>query len=182
MRRSVAASPDLRVAGVPRQRHPMGHEPVRRRPGRLPSFCLPGLSGCAVEPVGRAEARWMAAQRELVADLCDGSADAQTLTSVFARVHDAWHQQSHPAPPEPLIALFGLAVGDLLTRRVPGLGWVLVSDDHVGELALTHARAQVAVFPLSAVAERWRSGRADWLPAYLEQVVAAVRSEVDATV
>lgn len=120
----------------------------------------------------------MAAQRELVADLCDGSADAETLASVFARVHQSWQQQPQAGSPDALIALFGLAVGDLLVRRVPGLGWVLVSDDHVGELALTHVSAQVAVFPLSAVAERWRSGRADWLPAYLEQVVAAVRTEV----
>ncbi|MCG2798040.1 MAG: DUF3806 domain-containing protein [Cellulomonas sp.] len=120
----------------------------------------------------------MATQRELVADLCDGSADAQTLAAVFDRVHQAWQEQPQATAPDALIALFGLAVGDLLIRRVPGLGWVLVSDDHVGELALTHFSAEVAVFPLSAVAERWRTGRAGWLLAYVEQVVAAVHSEV----
>ncbi|MBU4215977.1 MAG: DUF3806 domain-containing protein [Actinobacteria bacterium] len=174
-------SAETTTAEVPRQRHPQGHEPVRRRPGRLPSFCLPGLSGCAVEPVGRPEARWMATQRELVADLCDGSANAETLADVYSRVHQAWLDQPTAPAPDALIALFGLALGDLLIRRVPGLGWVLVSDDQLGELALTHFSAQVAVFPLSAVAERWRTGRADWLLAYVEQVVAAVRSEAGLT-
>lgn len=149
----------------------------------MPPFCLEGLDGCDVEPVGVLEARWMSDQRELALDLCDGAADSQTLAQVLTRVHHAWERQPRRADPSPLTAMFGLAVGDLLVRRVPGLGWVLMADGRTAELALTHARAELAVFPLSAVAQRWSvDGDGDWLLPYVEQVVAAVRGALDTEV
>jgi hypothetical protein len=146
----------------------------------MPPFCLEGLDGCELEPVGAVEARWMSAQRELALDLCDGAADSQTLAQVLTRVHHAWERQ--PCRPDPtlLTAMFGLAVGDLLVRRAPGLGWVLMTDGRTAELALTHAHAELAVFPLSAVAQRWSVDcDGDWLLPYVEQVVIAVRGALD---
>jgi hypothetical protein len=120
----------------------------------------------------------MSVQRELILDLCDGAADGQTLADVLTRVHQAWDRQPQRPAPTTLIALFGLAMGDLLIRRLPGLGWVLMSDGRTAELALTQPRGDLAVFPLSAVAQRWDSDTdGDWLLPYVEQVVAAVRAE-----
>lgn len=122
----------------------------------------------------------MANQRDLIADLCDGASDAETLATIVHRVQLTWSDHTTHPDPTPLAALFGVALGDLLIRRVPGLGWVLLCDHQRCELAVAHATAPLAVFPLSATAQHWPDLRREWVLPYVEQVVATIRADLEA--
>src|SRR4051812_44179995 len=91
-----------------------------------------------VEPLNAAEAIWAAQHRQIVADLCGGSVDAKTVSDLFDRVQAIWLQSEDRTDSAPLVHAFGVALGDLVAERVPGLVWATADGDGAPELVLSH--------------------------------------------
>lgn len=136
--------------------------------GPTPPQIEPGV----VEELNAAERLWIAQQRELLLELCDAVMDAATVGRLFDRVHGAWRSTERPADPDLLVNVFGVALGDLIAREVPGLSWAVYRDDVGTELVLAHGSNPLVVFPVAAVAERWGSAEPGWFAQY---VVEAAR-------
>lgn len=137
-----------------------------------------------VEALNDAERLWTAQQRELLVELCDALLDPPTVGRLFDRVHGAWREADHPADPDLLVNVFGLALGDLVAQRVPGLAWAVYRDDVGTELVLSHASSRLVVFPVAAVAERWGCAEPGWFAGYVDEAArmssAALREGLDA--
>lgn len=133
--------------------------------GPTPPEIAPGV----VEELNAAERLWTAQQRELLLELCDAVVDAPTVGRLFDRVHGAWQATARPADPDLLVNVFGVALGDLIAQRVPGLSWAVYRDDVGTELVLAHESNPLVVFPVAAVAERWGTAEPGWFAGYVEQ-------------
>lgn len=145
---------------------------------RGPAHPLPGVALASLPPAGSTweqlrirETSWLADQRALLADLCDGTGDAAALGSLV----DALTSRRLPGEPTPtpLIALIGVAFGDLVVRRVPGTGWSVLRDGPTNELALTHATHPLAIRPLAEVESAWNAGPGWFVPATARAVQRA---------
>lgn len=117
----------------------------------------------ALEPLNAAELVWTAQQRGLVEELCDGSADPQAVGDLFDRVQATWLATDDRPDPEPLVNAFGVALGDLLVQRVPGLAWASYRDEAGPELVLAHPTHDLVLFPIGAVRREWGSAAERWL-------------------
>lgn len=124
-----------------------------------------------VEPLNAAEAVWAAQHREIVADLCGGSADAQTVSDLFDRVQAMWLQGEDRADSTPLVHAFGVALGDLVAERVPGLVWSTAHGDGAPELVLSHPVHDLVIFPIASVGKNWGHAPGGWLAAHLHEAV-----------
>lgn len=124
-----------------------------------------------VEQLNAAELVWAAQHRELVAGLCAGSADAQTVSDLFDRVQATWLQSQDRAESAPLVNAFGVALGDLVAERVPGLAWATAHGDGEPELVLNHPEHDLVIFPIAAVRKNWGHAPAGWLAAYVHEAV-----------
>ena len=124
-----------------------------------------------VEPLNAAELVWAAQHRELVAGLCAGSVDAQTVSDLFDRVQSMWLQSEDRADSTPLVNAFGVALGDLVTERVPGLAWGSAHDDGEPELVLSHPAHDLVIFPIAAVRKNWGHAPAGWLADHVHEAV-----------
>jgi Domain of unknown function (DUF3806) len=139
----------------------------------LPSPHLPGDD----EPTGRttplnpAELTWAAQHRELVSELCDGDVDEWTVGHLFDRVHGTWRTSGEQQDPSPLVHAFGVALGDLVARDVPGMAWVSYRDDDDVVLALSRAGSSLVVFPIASVEEHWGSADEGWFTRHVHAVV-----------
>lgn len=137
-----------------------------------------------VEALNAAERLWTTQQRELLVELCDAILDPPTVGRLFDQVHGAWRAATPPADPDLLVNVFGLALGDLVAQRVPGLAWAVYRDDVGTELVLAHASHPLVVFPLAVVAERWGTAEPGWFAGYVEEAArlssAALREGLDA--
>ena len=122
-----------------------------------------------VEPLNTAEIVWAAQHRELVAGLCSGTVDAHTVSDLFDRVQATWLLADERSDPTPLVHAFGVALGDLVAERVPGLVWATAHDDGDPELVLTHPTHELVIFPIAAVARFWGHAPAGWLAAYVDE-------------
>lgn len=135
-----------------------------------------------------AEQVWAAQHRELVAELCDGDVDEWTVGDLFDRVHGTWLESDERPDPSPLIHAFGVALGDLVVRDVPGLAWVSYRDDEHLALALSRADSALVVFPIASVEEHWGVAGQGWftthVPAVVDEILRRLRrpgpSEQDA--
>ncbi|AEE44678.1 DUF3806 domain-containing protein [Cellulomonas fimi] len=135
---------------VPSPHGPAGAERVDTAPG-------------VVEPLNAAELVWTAQQRGLVEELCDGAVEPRTVGDLFDRVHATWLATQDRPDPEPLINAFGVALGDLLTHRVPGLAWASFRDADGSELVVSHPTNDLVLFPLAAVRREWGTAPEGWL-------------------
>jgi hypothetical protein len=125
----------------------------------------------AVEPLNAAEVVWVAQHREIVADLCSGSVDAQAVSDLFDRVQAIWLQAEDRADPSSLVNAFGIALGDLVAERVPGIAWGRAQDDEHPELVLAHPVQDLVIFPLASVAKNWGHAPAGWLAEQVHETV-----------
>lgn len=119
----------------------------------------------SLAPLNAAELVWTAQQRALVEELCDGSLDAQAVGDLFDRVQATWRATEDRPDPEPLVNAFGVALGDLLVQRVPGLAWASHADASGTRLALTHPTGGLLLFPITAVGEEWGAAPERWFVA-----------------
>jgi hypothetical protein len=122
-----------------------------------------------VEPLNAAEVIWAAQHREIIADLCGGSVDAQTVGDLFDRVQAIWLQTDDRTDSTPLEHAFGVALGDLVAERVPGLVWAVAHGDGTSELVLTHPQHDLVVFPIASVGKNWGHAPAGWLAAHVHE-------------
>ncbi|MBO3085070.1 DUF3806 domain-containing protein [Cellulomonas fengjieae] len=122
-----------------------------------------------VEPLNSAELVWAAQHREIISGLCAGTVDTTTLGELFDRVQGIWLQSTDRTDPESLVHAFGVSVGDLVARQVPGLVWGSARDDSSPELVLTHPTHDLVVFPLAAVAQVWGSAPVGWIGQYVRE-------------
>jgi hypothetical protein len=139
----------------------------------LPSPHTPGDD----EPTGRtaplnpAEQVWAAQHRELVSELCDGDIDEWTVGDLFDRVHSTWLESDERPDPTPLVHAFGVALGDLVARDVPGLAWVSYRDDEHVALALSRADNTLVIFPIASIEEHWGVAGDGWFTTHVPAVV-----------
>ncbi|OZB46962.1 MAG: hypothetical protein B7X40_10265 [Cellulomonas sp. 14-74-6] len=143
--------------------------------GPTPPDVTPGV----VEELNDAERLWTAQQRELLLELCDAVVDAPTVGRLFDRVHTAWRATVRPADPDLLVNVFGVALGDLIAQRVPGLSWAVYRDDVGTELVLAHASHPLVVFPVAAVAERWGTAEPGWFAGYVAEAARLSSAVLD---
>ena len=129
----------------------------------------PEVAPGVVEELNAAERLWMAQQRELLLELCDAVVDGPTVGRLFDRVHGAWRATPRPADPDPLVNVFGVALGDLVAQQVPGLTWTVYRDDVGTELVLAHETHPLVLFPVAVVAERWGDAEPGWFAAYVDE-------------
>jgi hypothetical protein len=124
-----------------------------------------------VEPLNSAELVWAAQHREIIAGLCAGTVDTQTLGDLFDRVQAIWLQSDERdrADPDSLVHAFGVSLGDLVAQRVPGLVWGSVHGDGPPELVLTHAEHDLVVFPVDAVSRSWGSAPVGGVAEYVSE-------------
>jgi hypothetical protein len=85
-----------------------------------------------------------------------------------------WH---HAMPslrwdPLPTTTAAGLAVGDAVIARVPGLEWVYALDAPQSPYALAHPRTAMVVLPADAVAQLWSQGATGRLPGLVDELAA----------
>lgn len=125
-----------------------------------------------VEPLNAAEVIWAAQHREIVADLCSGSVDAQTVSDLFDRVQAIWLQSSDRTDSAPLVHAFGVALGDLVAERVPGLAWATADDGPEPELVLSHPAHDLVIFPIASVGRNWGHAPTGWLAAHVHEAAA----------
>ncbi|WP_028050607.1 DUF3806 domain-containing protein [Cellulomonas sp. URHD0024] len=124
-----------------------------------------------VVPLNAAEVVWAAQHREIVADLCRGSADAQTVSDLFDRVQAIWLQSDDRADSAPLVHAFGVALGDLVAERVPGLSWATAHGHGEPELVLSHPTHDLVIFPIGSVGEHWGHAPVGWLAGHVHEAV-----------
>ena len=124
-----------------------------------------------VEPLNAAEQVWAAQHREIIAGLCAGTVDTQTLGDLFDRVQAIWLQSDERdrTDPESLVHAFGVSVGDLVAHRVGSLVWGSARDDGAPELVLTHPQHDLVVFPVAAVGKAWGEAPVGWVAQYVEE-------------
>lgn len=151
----------------PADGHVLGDEPVPA-PVDLPDGSL--------EPLNDAEQVWLAQHRELVVGLCEGNTDAATLSRLFDRVHAGWLASVDRDDPHTLVNAFGIALGDLLASRLPGLTWHVYTDASGPELVLAHPVQDLVVFPISSVARQWGHAPEDWFARYADDVTGSART------
>jgi hypothetical protein len=134
----------------------------------------------SVEPLNAAEIIWAAQHREIIADLCSGagsdSVDAQAVSDLFDRVQAIWLQSDDPSDSAPLVHAFGVALGDLVAERVPGLVWATAHDDGEPELVLSHPAHDLVIFPIASVGRNWGHAPVGWLAAYVHEVAGGALS------
>ncbi len=141
---------------------------------------LPGITldtsrppGATCERPRSQEVRWLADQRALLADLCDGGGDPEALGDLV----DAVAQRGPGgAPPAALTCLVGVGFGDLVVRRVPGLGWTVLRHGTTSELVLTHATHPLVLRPLTEVEAAWSAQRPGWVSPALVRAVQRARA------
>ena len=124
-----------------------------------------------VEPLNAAELIWAAQHREIVADLCAGSVDASTVSDLFDRVQAIWVQSEDRTDSAPLVHAFGVALGDLVAERVPGLSWASAVGSGEPELVLSHHTHDLVIFPIGSVEKNWGHAPAGWLAAHAHEAV-----------
>jgi len=118
-----------------------------------------------------AEQVWTAQHRELVSELCDGDVDEWTVGDLFDRVHTTWLESDERPDPTPLVHVFGVALGDLVARDVPGMTWVSYREDDALALALARAGDPLVVFPIASVEEHWGVVVEGWFTTHVQAVV-----------
>lgn len=124
-------------------------------------------------PLNAAELVWTAQQRALVEELCDGSPDAQAVAELFDRVQSTWLTSADRPDPEPLVNAFGVALGDLLVQRVPGLAWASLTDASGSRLVLVHPTTDLLMFPIASVREQWGTAPDRWVAATVHRTAGA---------
>jgi len=121
--------------------------------------------------LNEAERLWTAQHRELVAELCDGDVDEWTVGHLFDRVHGTWLASDERPDPAPLVHAFGVALGDLVVRDVPGMAWVSYRDDDATAIALSRAGSPLVVFPIASLEEHWGAAAEGWFTTHVHAVV-----------
>ena len=139
----------------------------------LPSPHRPGDDDTTgrTAPLNPAELVWAAQHRELVSELCDGDVDEWTVGHLFDRVHGTWLASEEQPDPSPLVHAFGVALGDLVARDVPGLAWVSYQDDDEVVLALSRTGNPLVVFPIASVEAHWGVADEGWFTDHVHVVV-----------
>jgi len=153
---------------------------VQRPPGRADVRALHRRPGAprpgSVEPLDRAGTVWTTRHRDLIADLCDDTVDTRALGDLFDRVQAVWRDSEHRIDPRLLVNAFGVALGDLVAVRVPGLSWARYRDDAGGEVVLAHDTQDLVVLPVSSVAHHWGHAPAGWFGVHVHEVVGSALS------
>ena len=126
----------------------------------------------ATRPLDPTELVWLAEARELLrgprVDLTDVAWLGSHLDSLMA----SWHRSPSAArwDPSPTTTAVGLAVGDAVIARVPGLGWVYALHAPGSPYALAHPRTVAVELPVDAVAHLWTQGVPNLLPALVDEL------------
>lgn len=128
----------------------------------------------AVRTLDPVELVWLAEARELLRGPDVDLTDVAWLGGHVDELMTAWH---HTMPslrwdPLPTTTAVGLAVGDAVIARVPGLAWVYALDSSGSPYALAHPRTAMVVLPVDAVAELWYHGTPDQLPGLVDELMA----------
>lgn len=134
-----------------------------------------------IDDLNPAEHVFLAQQRALVAELCGDPTDAAAVGALFDRVRAQWAQAEDRPDPRSLADAFGVALGDLVTARVPGLAWAVCSDRFGTEIVLAQREPEVLVYPVAAVGQHWESAAEGWFVAHLEGVVRGVAPSLSAS-
>ncbi|MEN0130292.1 MAG: DUF3806 domain-containing protein [Brevundimonas sp.] len=141
----------------------------------LPSPHRPGDDERAgrTQPLNAAEQVWAAQHRELIAELCDGDVDEWSVGHLFDRVHATWLTTDDQPDPAPLVHAFGVALGDLVLREIPGLAWVSYRGDGDDDIALALSRTgnPLVVFPIASVHDHWGTAGDGWFTEHVQAVV-----------
>jgi hypothetical protein len=126
----------------------------------------------AVRTLDPAELVWLAEARELLrgpgVDLTDVTWLGAQVDSLMA----SWHRTPPGLrwDPVPTTTAVGLAVGDAVIARVPGLRWVYALDAPGSPYALAHPRTTRIGLPIDAVTLLWQQGCPDALPRLIDEL------------
>ena len=128
----------------------------------------------AVRTLDPAELVWLAEARELLRGPGVDLTDIAWLGGHLDGLMTTWH---HTMPslrwdPLPTTTAVGLAVGDALIARVPGLEWVYAFDAPGSPYALAHPRTAMVVVPADAVARLWYQGTPGRVPGLVDELAA----------
>ncbi|HEX5332793.1 MAG TPA: DUF3806 domain-containing protein [Cellulomonas sp.] len=128
----------------------------------------------AVRTLDPAELVWLAEARELLRGPGVDLTDIAWLGGHLDGLMTTWH---HTMPslrwdPLPTTTAVGLAVGDAVIARVPGLEWVFAFDAPGSPYALAHPRTAMVVVPADTVAMLWQHGATGRLPGLVDELAA----------
>ena len=118
-----------------------------------------------------AELSWIADHLGRLAAAGVDVTDAAALGAHYDELLTGWI--ASPRDPNPDINLIGLGLGEHLRRRTI-LDWAVVTDAHGTEMALHGRPGEIVIYPANAVAKRWAAHETGFLPAFVEETVAAV--------
>lgn len=147
-RRAVVPSPRGEIAPIP-----TGPRPAVRTP----------------DP---AELVWLEEARELLRGPQTDLTDVGWLSAQLDVLMGSWHA-CPPAErwnPTPTTTALGIAVGDAVIARVPGLEWVYVLEPGGSRFALAHRASTLLDHPIEAVSALWSDGHPGTLRPLVDQL------------
>lgn len=80
------------------------------------------------------------------------------------------------ADPTPFCTMIGMAMGEYLVQH-SDLEWRLITDDEGTDLGLANPSETGVLFPADPVANAWQEQTFGWLPDWVSQLVASLRSD-----
>jgi len=127
-----------------------------------------------------AELMWLEEARELLRGPGIDLTDVQWLGTQLDTLMASWHT----CPPAqrwnrvPTTTALGIAAGDAVIARVPGLQWVCVPDTAGPRFALAHPATTAVAHPIEAVDEIWTTGGAGLLPELVDGIAARALHQI----
>lgn len=133
---------------------------------------LPAGPRPAVRTPDPAELVWLEEARELLRGPETDLTDVGWLGAQLDVLMGSWHA-CPPAErwnPIPTTTALGIAVGDAVIARVPGLEWVYVLEPGGSRFALAHRASTLLEHPIEAVSALWSEGRPGTLRPLVDQL------------
>ncbi|MGV8977853.1 MAG: DUF3806 domain-containing protein [Cellulomonas sp.] len=126
----------------------------------------------AVRTLDPTELVWLGEARELLRGPGVDLTDLDWLSGHVDALLAAW-RDTMPSlrwDPLPTTTAVGLAVGDAVIARVPGLEWVYALGGPGSPYALAHPRTTMVELPIDAVAHLWADGALGQLPGLVDEL------------
>ena len=141
----------------------------------------------AVRSPDPSELVWLEEARELLRGPQSDLTDVGWLGAQLDVLMGAWHAcpTAERWNPTPTTTALGIAVGDAVIARVPGLEWVYVLEPGGSRFAIAHRESPLLEHPIEAVGALWVDGSPGTLRSLVDQLVGhalrvtATREEPD---